>query len=78
MSSLLTASRIVFRTFQGIGGGGCFALGITMITDLVPPEKWATFGTNIAIVYAISLLAGPIIGGAISELTTWRWVFLLK
>jgi MFS family permease len=61
-----------------MGGGGCFALGITMITDLVPPEKWAQFGTNIAIVYAISLLAGPIIGGVISENTTWRWVFLIK
>ncbi|PVI01613.1 MFS general substrate transporter [Periconia macrospinosa] len=69
---------IVFRAFQGIGGGGCFALGVTMITDLVPPQKWAAFGTNIAIVYAISLLAGPIMGGAISERTTWRWVFLIN
>ncbi|KAF1973917.1 MFS general substrate transporter [Bimuria novae-zelandiae CBS 107.79] len=69
---------IVFRAFQGIGGGGCNALGVTMITDLVPPGKWAAFGTYIALVYAISLLAGPIMGGAISERTSWRWVFLIN
>lgn len=61
-----------------MGGGGCFGLGVTMLTDLGPPEKWAMYGANIAIVYAISLLAGPIIGGAISENATWRWIFLIK
>ncbi|EFY95048.1 MFS transporter [Metarhizium robertsii] len=30
---------IVFRAFQGIGGGGCFSLCTIMVFDLVPPEN---------------------------------------
>ncbi|KAH7329580.1 putative multidrug resistance protein fnx1 [Stachybotrys elegans] len=69
---------IVFRAFQGIGGGGCFSLCTIMITDLVPPEKLKTFVSNVSIVNAIALLIGPVLGGAISENTTWRWIFIIN
>jgi len=49
-----------------------------MMTDLVPSEKLAKYAANLSSVYALSLLVGPIIGGAISSRSTWRWVFLLK
>ncbi|KAF2649123.1 MFS general substrate transporter [Lophiostoma macrostomum CBS 122681] len=71
---------IILRAFQGIGGAGCFAIGTAMCADLVPPEKRAKLVANIGIVYAISLCAGPIMGGAISGSgkSSWRWVFLLN
>ncbi|KAF2251689.1 putative multidrug resistance protein fnx1 [Trematosphaeria pertusa] len=69
---------IILRAFQGVGGAGCFALASVMLTELVPPEKLAQYVANLSTVYAISLLCGPIIGGAISSRSTWRWVFLLN
>lgn len=49
-----------------------------MILDLVPSHKYAEYSSNIGVVYAISLCVGPLIGGAITEDSTWRWIFLLK
>jgi MFS family permease len=51
-----------------------------LVTEIAPPAKLAGYTANMSIVYAFSLLLGPIIGGAISFKTTssWRWVFLLK
>ncbi|KAF2653158.1 MFS general substrate transporter, partial [Lophiostoma macrostomum CBS 122681] len=68
---------IVLRAFQGVGGAGCFALGSAILAELVPPEQLAKYVANISIVYGISLLCGPILGGAISA-HAWRWVFLLN
>jgi MFS family permease len=72
------ANRIIFRAFQGLGGGGCFAMCTIICMDLVPKQKYTNLVAFISIVYAISLIIGPIVGGAISKGTTWRWVFLLN
>ncbi|KAH9886888.1 putative multidrug resistance protein fnx1 [Xylariomycetidae sp. FL2044] len=69
---------IVFRAFQGIGGSGCFSLCGIIVLELVPPEKYAQYVANMGITSFVALLLGPIIGGAISIGTTWRWAFLLN
>lgn len=74
----LSPNSIIFRAFQGIGGSGDFALCSVIILNLVPSHKYAEYSSNITIVYAISLCIEPIIGGAITEDSTWRWIFLLK
>ncbi|KAH7070078.1 major facilitator superfamily domain-containing protein, partial [Paraphoma chrysanthemicola] len=68
----------ILRAFQGIGGAGCFAVATAMMSDMVPPEKLAKYVANLSAVYALSLLVGPIIGGALSSNSTWRWVFLIN
>lgn len=70
--------RIVFRAFQGLGGGGCFAICTVICLDLVPEKTYTTLLTFISVVYAISLIVGPILGGTITMRTTWRWIFLLN
>lgn len=75
---LANLNRIILRAFQGVGGGGCFALTTAMLTELVPPHKYAKYTANLSVIFAVSLLCGPILGGAISSRSTWRWVFLLK
>jgi MFS family permease len=74
----LTGLRTVLRAFQGVGGAGCYAVATVMMFDMVPPERVAQYTGNLSTVYAISLLGGPIIGGALSSTATWRWVFLIK
>lgn len=73
-----TFPSIVLRAFQGIGGAGNFALGTAMATELVPPTQYPAVAVSIAAVYALSLLVGPIMGGALSSNATWRWCFLIK
>lgn len=66
------------RAFQGVGGGGCFALATIILIESVPPPKYAKFVAYIGIALILAMVLGPIIGGGISENTTWRWIFLFK
>jgi MFS family permease len=69
---------IIFRSFQGVGGAGNYALCSVILIELVPSHKYAKYTSAISVIYSLSLLLGPIIGGIITERTTWRWIFLLK
>ncbi|KAI4861555.1 putative efflux pump antibiotic resistance protein [Hypoxylon rubiginosum] len=69
---------IIFRAFQGIGGGGCYSLCTIMMMEIVPPEKYTQYVSSINVMSALALLLGPIIGGAIAANTTWRWIFLIN
>lgn len=75
---IITDHSIVFRALQGVGGAGNYALCTVIIIELVPSHKYAKYTSTLSIVYCLSLLLGPILGGIISERSTWRWVFLLK
>jgi MFS family permease len=68
----------MFRWLQGIGGCGVFALTQLVFFELVPPSKWPLYVGLFTVVVALSLVVGPLIGGAIAEQHQWRWIFLLK
>ncbi|KAI1267056.1 MFS multidrug transporter-like protein [Xylariaceae sp. FL1019] len=69
---------IVFRAFQGVGGAGTYALCTVILVELVPSEKYAKYTASISVIFSISLLIGPILGGAFSQSATWRWIFLIN
>lgn len=75
---LLIFESVVFRALQGIGGGGSFSLSQVIVTDLVPPARYSKYVSQLSIVSSLALLLGPIVGGAISSHTTWRWIFIIK
>lgn len=69
---------IVFRALQGIGGAGGYSLTMLFTYEIVPKEKIPLYGTFVSVAVAMSTLMGPLVGGAINDATTWRWVFLFK
>lgn len=69
---------IVGRAVQGLGGGGLMALAQTVIGDLVPPKERGRFTVYISATWAISSIAGPILGGVIAEHVHWTLIFWLN
>lgn len=70
MSSLITA-----RVVQGLGGGGLMILAQTSIADVVPARERGKYMGVMGAVFAVSSVAGPLLGGWITEGPGWRWAF---
>lgn len=66
---------IAFRAVQGLGAGGLITLVQTSVGDLVAPARRAHYQTYFTTVFALSSLAGPLIGGALTTWFSWRWIF---
>jgi len=45
---------------------------------VLPPAKFGKYMAIISSVLAIASVLGPLLGGAINDNSSWRWVFLLK
>ncbi|WP_318469337.1 MDR family MFS transporter [Photobacterium leiognathi] len=69
---------IAARVLQGIGGGGLIALAFTVIADTIPAKEVGKYQGYISVVYAISSIAGPLLGGFFTEQLSWRWVFWIN
>ena len=69
---------ILFRGLQGLGAGGLVTLVQATIGHLVSPDKRARYQTLFTVVFALSSLAGPLIGGALTTYVSWRWIFLVN
>jgi len=67
-------SLIVWRIVQGTGGALLFANASALVTDAFPREQLGVaMGTNV-MVAGVGLVLGPVLGGALVELS-WHWVF---
>jgi MFS family permease len=69
---------ILGRAVQGLGGGGLLALAQTVIGDLYPPRERGKIAGYIAITWATASIAGPMLGGFITEHLSWPVIFWLN
>ncbi len=69
---------IAFRVVQGIGAGMLQAMGPAIVARTFGPgERGRALGLN-AISVSLGLTLGPVLGGILTELATWRAVFFVN
>lgn len=69
---------IAARAVQGLGAGGLQPVTLTIVGDLYPLEERGRVQGLFSGVWAVSGIAGPLLGGWIVHETSWRWVFWLN
>lgn len=69
---------IVCRALQGIGGSGLYALAIILLSEVSTPKNLPLISGLIGATVAISGVLGPLVGGLLTQYTSWRWIFWLK
>jgi EmrB/QacA subfamily drug resistance transporter len=69
---------ILFRAIQGIGAGGLLPLSQIIIGDLIPPAKRGRQQGAIISVVALCSIVGPVLGGLITDLLSWHWIFFVN
>jgi EmrB/QacA subfamily drug resistance transporter len=69
---------ILARGLQGLGGGAVFPIAFAIIADLYPPEERAKYGALFGAVFGLSSVLGPILGGGITDIFGWPWIFFIN
>ena len=69
---------ILFRGLQGLGAGGLMTLAQTVIGDLVEPRERGRYQGLFTGAFAVSSVAGPLLGGVLTTQLSWRWVFYVN
>ena len=72
--TMLIAARII----QGAGGAMLAANGMAIITEVFPAEqRGQAMGFN-AVTWGLGSMLGPVLGGIILAISSWRWIFLVN
>jgi EmrB/QacA subfamily drug resistance transporter len=66
------------RAVQGLGGGGLMILAQAIIADVVPARERGRYMGVMGGVFALSSVAGPLLGGWFTEGIGWRWAFWMN
>lgn len=82
-SALCGASRsmpqlIAARALQGLGASGLIGLTMIAFGVLFPPEERGARQSLVSVVWGLSSLVGPLLGGVLVTLMSWHWIFWLN
>jgi len=69
---------IAFRAVQGLGAGGLITLAQTTVGDLIAPRERGKYQGLFGAVFAACSVAGPLLGGIITDTLSWRWIFYVN
>ncbi|MDH6132404.1 EmrB/QacA subfamily drug resistance transporter [Kitasatospora sp. MAA4] len=71
-------SLIVFRVLQGLGGGMIVPVVQSVLAAAAGPSRVAKAMGLISIPLTLGPILGPIVGGALIDSISWRWMFLIN
>jgi EmrB/QacA subfamily drug resistance transporter len=69
---------ILFRGIQGIGAGSLFPVALAVIGDLFTPQERGKYQGLFGAVFGVAFVAGPLIGGWLTENLSWHWIFYVN
>ena len=65
-----------YRALQGLGGGTLMIGAQATLGELVSPRERGRYLGLLGIAFMAAAVVGPLAGGAVVDLASWRWVFL--
>src|SRR5919198_384688 len=69
---------IVFRVLQGFGGGLILPVGQTLLAQAAGPQRFGRVMSVVGVPMLLAPIFGPVIGGAIVDQASWRWIFFVN
>lgn len=69
---------IAARAVQGLGAGAIIPLSMTIVGELYTLAERARTQAVFSGVWGVASVAGPLVGGYITDALSWRWVFYLN
>ncbi len=72
------SSLVAFRVLQGLGGGLLIPVGTVLITRAAGPAELGRLMGIVGVPMLLGPVLGPVLGGAIVEHASWRWIFLVN
>ncbi|MDZ4170265.1 MAG: MDR family MFS transporter [Coriobacteriia bacterium] len=69
---------IIARGIQGLGGGAMMANGMAVVGDLFEPRERGKYQGFTGAIFGLASVVGPAVGGWITDVATWRWIFLVN
>jgi EmrB/QacA subfamily drug resistance transporter len=65
------------RAIQGVGVGALTALVQVILSDLVSPRERGRYMGYLGAVFGVGTVAGPVVGGLLTDNLGWRWCFFV-
>ncbi len=69
---------IWMRVVQGLGGGMIFASVFATMGDIFAPAERGKYIGLFTGMFSLASIAGPLVGGALTDHLSWRWVFFVN
>jgi DHA2 family multidrug resistance protein len=69
---------VFFRLLQGLFGGGMQPCQQAIVLDTFEPSQRSRGFSVVAFAVILAPIAGPVLGGWITDTFSWRWVFLIN
>jgi EmrB/QacA subfamily drug resistance transporter len=69
---------VLARVVQGAGAGGLTGLTMAIVADIVPADRLNRYLGYTGLVFAVTSVLGPFLGGVFADQIGWRWAFFVN